>query len=82
MEIMCGACKLPVTIPDLEQPKIINLPGTSVLILEHSEQTLCPKCLVPITAGIAMAQLALVGFPVPPKQQKNLIVVPNGMIQH
>jgi hypothetical protein len=38
--------------------------------------------LVPITAGIAMAQLALVGFPVPPKQQKNLIVVPNGMIQH
>jgi hypothetical protein len=77
---MCGGCKKPIDIPDVAQPTIINLAAVSFLIIEHPEQTLCPNCFVPVVVGLMQANLALMGMPVPPRQQKNVILAPNGTV--
>ena len=80
MQIMCGGCNQPIDIPDPAQPQIINMAAVSMLIIEHPEQTLCPRCLVPVVVGLVQANLALMCMPVPPRTQKNVILAPNGMV--
>lgn len=78
MRIVCLGCKQEMDLPDLAQPQLVNLVATSVLILEHSEQTLCPTCGIPVVPGIMSASLALAGIPVPAQEQKSIIIAPGG----
>ena len=79
MNVMCAGCKQSIELPDLPQSQIMNLPGVSILVVEHSAQTMCPNCLQPVVPAIAGANLALVGAVVPVPEQKSVILAPNGM---
>jgi hypothetical protein len=79
MTIVCQGCRKQIELPDLPQPQIMNLPGASILIVEHSAQTMCPNCLQPVVPAIAGANLALIGTLVPSKQQQSVILAPNGL---
>ena len=79
MKIMCVGCKQPVDVPDLGQPRIINTPVVSMLLIEHPEQVLCPTCKVPVVAMLTGAQMQIVAAPVPVKEQAPVILAPNGL---
>jgi len=77
-KIPCAQCKAPVDVMLAPQPIIINAEFTSVLIIEHSGQKLCPDCGAVVNPAIAgVANMMVIAAKVPSKQQ-NLVVAPGG----
>jgi hypothetical protein len=79
MQVVCLGCKESVELPDVRQPQIVNMPSVSILVLEHPQQGMCPRCLTPITATMMGAQLALAAAPVPAEVQQSIVLAPNGL---
>lgn len=76
---MCAGCKEPIEIEDMKLPQIMNTATASVLLLEHPEQTLCPRCNRPVAAFLSGANLMVIAAPVEPKAQKRIILAPGGV---
>lgn len=76
MKLHCGHCKQVTDAPDVGEPHVVNLPASSVIVVEHPEQSVCESCGTLIAPQIVRVQLMLAGFPVAPKKEKSLLVIP------
>jgi hypothetical protein len=77
-QMQCGKCGVPVDVM-IGEPKILNLDTTTVIVVEHSGQTLCPGCSTCVRPAIAAcAGFAMTMAPVPPQQQTK-IIIPGGL---
>lgn len=74
MQMPCGVCGKPVEV-EMAQPKILNMESVTVVIIEHSSQTMCGCGAIvrPVVGGIP--GLAVACAPVPQAERK-LVVVP------
>lgn len=80
MNVICQGCKAQVELPDIEAPKIVNLPGTSFIVIEHPQQVACSACGVMLVHGVMnAAQISIAGLPLPAQEQRSVIVAPSGM---
>lgn len=79
MQLTCINCKRPVEVPDPPPSRIINGANVSMVMAEHFEQGFCPTCQVPVTVVVLQCNLVLAAVPVPPKEQKPIVLAPNGM---
>lgn len=76
MTVNCGACGKSTAMPPIEKPHVANLPACSVVTVQHPDFFVCEYCGAQLAAAVAHVNLQIVGVPVPPKTQQNLIVVP------
>lgn len=59
------------------QPRTMNMESVSMVVIEHPEPKLCPKCGMTMTVGVTQIQgMALGTFQVEPRQK----VIPFGKL--
>jgi hypothetical protein len=68
-----------VEIEDMPQPQIMNTPGTSLILLEHSKQGFCLSCKLPVAVALRGANLQLQAVPVAPPVQQPIILAPGAL---
>lgn len=80
MQAICQKCQNVIDVPDLPEPQIVNLPGLSMVIVEHTLRGVCPHCALQVVAGICgVAKLAVMAIPLeeePGKIVKPVIEMP------
>jgi len=82
MQVMCAGCKQPIELVEPGTPTFVNLPASSLIVLEHPKQGFCLNCKTAVSVAIAgIGQLLLVAAPVPAAQQERLIVMPGALKQ-
>ncbi|MDE2099985.1 MAG: hypothetical protein KGL39_22215 [Patescibacteria group bacterium] len=75
-QVPCAKCEKPVDFV-IDQPRMINLPTVSMVVIEHAGKTVCPHCLSELVlAAAALQGIAFKSLAVPPQQQSNIIVPP------
>jgi hypothetical protein len=81
MKLTCTGCNQQIDGPDLELPKIVNLPGVSMAVIAHPQQFNCPSCSAVLVHGIsAMGAIGIVGIVLPANEiESKIIMPPNGM---
>jgi hypothetical protein len=73
----CGKCGAPVNMT-IAPAAVTNFDTCSVIVIEHSGQTLCPECGTVVRPFIpGLGGIGIVMAPVPPNQQQ-LILTPGG----
>jgi hypothetical protein len=78
MLVSCIGCGQKIEAETLRPMKVMNLVAVSIIVIEHPNQTMCPNCNAPVVASVTSAQVATVMAPVPPEEQKGIVIVPNG----
>jgi hypothetical protein len=76
IQVACQACGQPVTIEVSPNHRIVNMATVSILIVEHSSQTLCPSCravVMPVMRGVAGV---LLEAKVVPAQEQQSVIIP------
>jgi hypothetical protein len=69
-----------IEAPDLDAPKIVNLPEVSFAMISHPQEFSCSNCGATIVHGIsAMGAIGIVGIPLSSPERKAIILPPSGM---
>lgn len=72
------ACGSPV-FAEIGRPEIVNLPGVTMLVVEHPGTFKCPACGKELVVAVGTVQnLGLMTVPAPQPESK--IIKPNGVI--
>ena len=83
MKVVCQGCQGEIEFPEPQNPRIINLPAVSMIVLEHPHRFICPECGVAITHGLSGGEaLAIIAIPLPQDQQPRTvspILAPSGL---
>jgi DNA-directed RNA polymerase subunit RPC12/RpoP len=83
MKLVCQACQAEIDLPQPENPRIINLPAVSMIVLEHPHIYRCTECGVHVSIGLCGgAPLSLVAIPLPEDKKPaavSQILAPSGL---
>jgi len=52
MQVMCAGCKQPIELVDPGTPTFVNLPASSLIVLEHPKQGFCLNCKTAVSVAI------------------------------
>lgn len=66
VRVMCAGCNKLLDAPAPTQ-QLVNLPNTSIMLIEHPERFVCPHCGTELTLFVQQAQTGLIAVPAPPK---------------
>jgi hypothetical protein len=76
MQAICAGCKQLIDMPDLQNPNVVNMPGVSILIVEHSKVGWCPNCKLGVAHYISnMPTIPIGAMPLAPDPR---IIRPSG----
>ncbi len=80
-QVPCMNCNSPVEMKLSPKPTVVNTDTFSLIMVEHPEQSMCPKCGCVCRACIVnIGGIAIMAAPVPKEEQQNIIVPGNGGI--
>jgi hypothetical protein len=84
--VPCGLCGEPVEFEMAEGPKIINMEGVSILVIEHGGFRACPSCGKEVALGVkGVAGVMWATIPVSPQavaaKRGNLVIPAGGLLK-
>jgi hypothetical protein len=77
MQVQCAACKETMTMEDPRAPQIMNSAATSVVMVEHPEQRVCPGCGRTVAAFVTGVNLMVTAVPIQVQAQKRIVLAGN-----